>query len=472
MALFSRRPKKPAESSTSEPQPAGEGRDAPPSAAPDGPTSGADAGMDAGTAAGQAARGAGADSGMDAAATAGQTAPAVQAAGADAGRDSGTVEDQTASDASTDGTAASVSISVSSYGGFGAAPPTAGTGMPGVTPPGAAAPSGAAAASGAAAGTGAAAATGPPATTGAPATPRGVAPTTPTAATSAQPGATAATAAQQPRIGVREWTRTAPEATETIPGLRDNALLRAALGRIGDAPPAQALMDVARQLLQGHVFLRVKGDARALLAEGKGLPLAVANVGQRSFALVYSGGAALQASLKADGDADTSAMGQPVLTVLQHVLSSSYDGIILDPASAPSRAVLPKELLQRAVDEADPQLTIKTLLSAERSPDVGAAVAEALTRVRVWVAVGTAEGGGRGLAEGRSADGSRYLELYSHPLEVAVMGRGDNAVPITAAQLARAVRSDEEISGVVVDPAGPWIRLTRDDLAAVLALAE
>ena len=276
----------------------------------------------------------------------------------------------------------------------------------------------------------------------------------------------------RPRLGTREWMRTAPEQTETVPGLRDNVLLRAALGRVGDAPASQALLDVTRQLLQGHVFLRVKGDARTLLAEGKGLPLAVATAGERSFALVFSSGAALQASLKADGDTDTSAMGQPVLTVLRHVFESSYDGIIIDPASSPSRAVLPKELLQRAVDQADPQLTVKTLLAAERTPEVNGKVAEALTRVPLWVAVGTAEGGVPGLAEARDADGARYLEVYSHPLEVAVMGRGDNAAPITGAQLSRAVRGDTAITGVVVDPAGPWIRLTRDELGPVLALTD
>lgn len=293
--------------------------------------------------------------------------------------------------------------------------------------------------------------------------------------TPAQPAETAGEAmppGPRPRLGTREWMRTAPEQTETIPGLRDNVLLRAALGRVGDGPASQALLDVTRQLLQGHVFLRVKGDARALLAEGKGLPLAVANSGERTFALLYSSGAALQASVKADGDAETSAMGQPVLTVLRHVFASSYDGIIIDPASAPSRAVLPKELLQRAVDQADPQLTVKTLLAAERTDDIAGKIAQALTHVPLWVAVGKAEGGVPGLAESRGADGSRFLEVYSHPLEVAVMGRSDNAAPITGAQLGRALRSDESLTGLVVDPAGPWVRLAKDDLAPVLALAD
>jgi hypothetical protein len=387
MALFSRRPKKPAEQSTPSPE----------SSPAEETTAGADPAADAPA--------------VSDAAPAGAAEPQREGVeGADASAP--------AADSNADA-AAGVSISVSSFGGLGVSP----------APTPAASPEG-----------------GPQGDEPMPTGPR-------------------------PRVGTREWMRTAPEPTETVPGLRDNVLLRAALGRVGDAPQSQALLDVARQLLQGHVFLRVKGDARTLLAEGKGLPLAVANAGERTFALVFSSGAALQASLKADGDTDTSAMGQPVLTVLRHVLGSSYDGIIIDPASAPSRAVLPKELLQRAVDQADPQLTVKTLLSAERTPDIGAKVAEALTRVPLWVAVGTAANGAPGLAEGRDGSGARFLEIYSHPLEVAVMGRGDNAAPITAAQLSRALTSDEGITGVVVDPAGPWIRLTRDDLGPVLDLA-
>jgi hypothetical protein len=299
----------------------------------------------------------------------------------------------------------------------------------------------------------------------------GAGPTAPATPTVEPDAATQAPATKpRPRAGARTETEVAPAAAETVPGLRDNVLLRTALSRLGQEPPSQALLEVARQLLQGHVFLRVKGDARALLSEGKDLPLAVATAGERTFALAYSSGAALQASLRADGDADTSAMGQPVLNVLRHVTAGSYDGIIIDHASAPARAVLPKELLQRVLEQADPQLTVKTLLAGERSAATAAAVAEALTRVPLWVAVGTAPGGQPGLAEGRSTDGTRFLEVYSHPLEVAVMGRGDNAAPITGAQLARALGGDDGLAGVLVDPAGPWMRLTRADLVPVLAL--
>jgi hypothetical protein len=275
--------------------------------------------------------------------------------------------------------------------------------------------------------------------------------------------------APTPRVSVDAATRTAPPQTETVPGLRDNALVRAALASVGESAPPQALLDVARQMLQGHLFLRVKGDARSLLAEGKDLPLAMVTLGERRFAVAYSSGAALQAAIRADGDLETSAMGQPVLSVVRHVLGGDFDGLILDHSSAPARAVLPKELLKRMVAKIDEQLTLKTLLAGERTAETAAAVVKALATVPLWVAVGSLPDGRPGIAEGRSAEGERFLEIFSHPLEVAVLGRQDQAAPLTAAQLAGALRADEGLSGVVVDPAGPWIRLSRSELGPLLS---
>lgn len=293
---------------------------------------------------------------------------------------------------------------------------------------------------------------------------------------SAQQGATAppaATSASAP--GQAPATRTvqlgpevAPAATETLPGIRDNTLLRDALAQLPASPTNEQLAAAARNLLQGHLFLRVKGDARALLSEGKELPLAVATRGDEQFVLVYSSGSALGDAFRADGDADTSAMGQPIMTVLRFVLASPYAGIIIDGASAPARAVYPRALLERVLAEADPELGVKTLLAGERTPETAGLVAEAITRAQVWLAVNDAPDGRHGVAEARTPEGERFLEVYSHPLEVIAMGRGDRPAPLTGEQLAKALGSDEALAGVIVDPAGPWIRLTRDDLAPLL----
>jgi hypothetical protein len=261
----------------------------------------------------------------------------------------------------------------------------------------------------------------------------------------------------------------APAPTETVAGLRDNVLLRDALALLGEPPAPADLMNVARQLLQGHVFLRVKGDARALLSAGQTLPLAVVTRGDKQFVLVYSGGLALQAAVRADGDTATSAMGQPVLTVLKHVLGGPYEGIVIDGASGAARAVIPRPLLQRALEEADDALRIKSLLAAERTPETAASVVAALADAPLWVAVRRKDDGSAvGVAETRTSDGGRYLEVFSHPLEMLSLGRGDQALPIDAAKLAAALNRDEGLSGVIVDPAGPWIRLSKAELAPLL----
>lgn len=268
-----------------------------------------------------------------------------------------------------------------------------------------------------------------------------------------------------------------PAQTETVAGLRDNALLREALGKVSERSNAAELVEVTRQLLQGHLFLRVRGDARALLAEGKGLPLAVGRSGDQQYVLAFSSGAALQAAVQADGDVETSAVGQPVMQVLKHVLDGNYAGLLLDGASGTARAILPRAVLEQAVRQADPTLRIKAILTASPRPaDAPARLAAALVEAPLWVAVNkaTASDGTEkvGIAEARTADGLRLLNIFSHPLEIVAMERSDRALPFTAAQLGKALRGDEALGGVIVDAGGPWISLTRDELAPVMALPD
>lgn len=278
------------------------------------------------------------------------------------------------------------------------------------------------------------------------------------------------------RAGSPAGPAEAPPQTETVPGLRDNVLLAQALGRLDAPAKPEQLLDVMRQLLQNHLFLRIKGDARAMLAEGRELPLAVARRGEESYVLVYSSGAALQAALVADKDSDTSAVGQPALTILKHVIAGPYAGLIIDGSSAPARAVMPRAVVEAAVNQADPELRIKTALASPRTPETAATVATALTEAPLFVAVNesgpAAEGEARrfGIAEARTSDGRRLIEVYSHPLEVIARGRGDRPMPFMPEQLGASLRDHEAVAGVIVDAAGPWIILDRDDLAPVMAL--
>ncbi|MCC4907968.1 SseB family protein [Microbacterium sp. cx-59] len=287
-------------------------------------------------------------------------------------------------------------------------------------------------------------------------TPAAPAPAIPPGATPARPAHLASPAAE------------ASSRVETVPGLRDNVLLRDALAAL----PAQAqpteMINVARQLLQGHVYIRVQGDARELLAQGKSLPTSMVTFKDEKYMLVYSGGAALQDAIKADGDAGTSALAQSVLGLLQQVVAGPMGGVAIDHASRPGSALLPKQLIEKALADLDPAQRIKSLLAGKRTSETADDVAVAMTEAPLWIAARRSDDGQVGIAELRTPDGARLLEVFSHPLELLALGRGDQAVKVEPAQLAKALRGDTGLSGVVVDPAGPWIRLTRDQLHPLL----
>lgn len=264
---------------------------------------------------------------------------------------------------------------------------------------------------------------------------------------------------------------TAPEPSQTVPGIVDNVLVQAALAALPEKPEGADIMNVMRQALQGQLYVRAQGDARALLESGQGVNLAITSWEDKRFLLVFTGGATLQESAQAEDTANSSALGQTAQNVFRSAVESGYDGVYLDHLSVGARLVLPIELVRKALEEGDPSFALKDLLAGPRDESTAAAVADALTRVKIWVAGGTDAEGNVGLAEARSLDGARRLEIYSHPLEVIAMGRGDRPLPLEAEQLAKTLAGEPGLTGVVVDAAGPWIELDRAALAPVLALA-
>ena len=264
-----------------------------------------------------------------------------------------------------------------------------------------------------------------------------------------------------------------PEQTETIAGMKDNVLLRETLKEVEAGATNDQLLGVMRQALQGHLYIRVIGDARTQISEGKPLAVAVVRDGERQFMLAFSSAAAVRDSVKLEDDAAaTSAVAQPVTAVLQQVVSGDFAGLIVDNASAPHRVVFPTELLQKTLEQADVEMTVKSLLAAPREQDSAVKVGEALAKKKVWVAVNDGSGTGQpGVAEVQGGDGRRFLQLFSHPLEVIALGRGDRPLPIEPEQLAKMLSAHSEMAGVIVDAAGPSMIVERDALSSVLVLA-
>ena len=263
-----------------------------------------------------------------------------------------------------------------------------------------------------------------------------------------------------------------PTNVETISGLRDNAVLRDALAALGEKPTGAELLGVTRQLLQGHVYLRVRGDARAQSAAGESLQLGIVSDGDRQFMLAYSSGRSLRDAFQKDNDANTSAFAQPAHAVINNVLKGNLSGLILDNDSAPARAVIPVDVLTRAMTQIEDEMKLKTILCEPRADDTKDKVLAALRDARLWVAVGVAsEKDGEkqyGIAEAHTRDGRRLLQLFTHPLEVVALQRPEQPMPFGFDKLKSAFAEHGNLAGVVIDPAGPSIRLSRDELAPVL----
>ncbi|GEK86983.1 SseB family protein [Microbacterium aerolatum] len=264
-----------------------------------------------------------------------------------------------------------------------------------------------------------------------------------------------------------------PEQTESVPGMKDNVLLRAALAELEEGATNEQLIGVLRQMMQNHLYLRVHGDARAQLAEGKPLSIAVVRDGERSYMLAFSSADAVRESVQRETDPTaTSAIAQPVTAVLQQVVSGSFAGLILDNASGVHRAVFPVEVLSKALEQADVDMTIKMLLAAPREDDSAQKVGDALATTKMWVAVNDGSGKGQvGIAEAQTTDGRRFLQLFSHPLEIVALGRGDKPMPFSPEQLAKVLSAHSALAGVIVDSAGPSIIVERSALGAVLVRA-
>lgn len=265
---------------------------------------------------------------------------------------------------------------------------------------------------------------------------------------------------------------TAPAPSESRPGMPDNTLLSTVLQEVPEEVDNAAILAVMRQALQGTLYLRILGDARAQAAAGEPLRLAISIVNDKKFLLAYTGAAALQAGL-GDEAQSTSILAQPSQRVLRNVIDAGYDGIVFDHAGPGRRIVLPTGLIQRSLDQADPEFTIKNLLAGPRTDETARAVVDALVARGAWIAAGPrADGQGMGVAEARSAEGGRYLQVFSHPLEVLTLRREDQPMPLTAAQLGAALKSESGLDGFLIDPAGPWIRIERAELDALITIAD
>lgn len=270
----------------------------------------------------------------------------------------------------------------------------------------------------------------------------------------------------------------APAAPADAPGLPAepdaNVDLAQALKALAEGADERAMLHVLRQSIQGKLLLSTSLDGVSEKDKAAGrVPLGVHRDPEGAvYLLAFTSRMELEKTRTAEGP--VTGVSVSAVWALRQADGEGYAGIVLNPADGTASAVVPKTLIARLLGDGRNNDLAKDALSQPREADALQRLVEALAAHGGFVA-GRAEvdeDGNRksvGIAETRLGD-RRMLEVFTAPIEIAALGRGDDAYPVTAAELAAALRSDEGITGIIVNPAAPWLDVDRAQLGPLLAV--
>jgi len=251
-----------------------------------------------------------------------------------------------------------------------------------------------------------------------------------------------------------------------------NVDLAQALTALAEGGDERAMMHVLRQSIQGKLLLSTSLDGVSEEDKAAGrVPLGVHRDPDGAvYLLAFTSPRELEKTRTAEGP--VSGVAVDAVWALRQATGDGYAGIVLNPADGKASAVVPKTLIVRLFGDGRNNDAAKQALAQPREADALQRLVAALAAHGGFVA-GRAEvdeDGNRktvGIAETRLGE-RRLLEVFTSPIEIAALGRGDDAYPVTAAELAAALRSDEGITGIIVNPAAPWLDVDRAQLAPLL----
>ncbi|SMQ72410.1 SseB protein N-terminal domain-containing protein [Plantibacter sp. VKM Ac-1784] len=251
-----------------------------------------------------------------------------------------------------------------------------------------------------------------------------------------------------------------------------NVDLAQALTALAEGGDERAMMHVLRQSIQGKLLLSTSLDGVSEEDKAAGrVPLGVHRDPEGAvYLLAFTSPRELEKTRTAEGP--VSGVAVDAVWALRQATGDGYAGIVLNPADGKASAVVPKTLIVRLFGDGRNNDPAKQALAQPREADALQRLVAALAAHGGFVA-GRAEvdeDGNRktvGIAETRLGE-RRLLEVFTSPIEIAALGRGDDAYPVTAAELAAALRSDEGITGIIVNPAAPWLDVDRAQLAPLL----
>lgn len=286
-----------------------------------------------------------------------------------------------------------------------------------------------------------------------------------------------ASAARTPEAPVSVPAAPAPPVAAPAPAAEPgaNVDLAQALTALAEGADERAMLHVLRQSIQGKLLLSTSLDGVTPEDQAAGrVPLGVHRDPEGAvYLLAFTSRSELEKTRTVEGPVTGVLVDS--IWALRQAAGEGYAGIVLNPADGTASAVVPKTLIARLFGDGRNNDVAKEALAQPRDADALEQLVAALAAHGGFVA-GRAEvdeEGNRksiGIAETRLGE-RRMLEVFTSPIEIAALGRGDDAYPVTAAELAAALRSDEGITGIIVNPAAPWLDVDRAQLGPLLAVS-
>lgn len=251
--------------------------------------------------------------------------------------------------------------------------------------------------------------------------------------------------------------------------LVDNSTVREAIARFSARPAQDTYLDVLRQCLTGELLLDVTGsDFRIVdgaLQQGSTIQVRGGSGPKGEKALLAFTDQEQAQRIHHDDPEAVQTLGQPAVGVLEMAVSQGYELLYLDPAG-PTISLTLEDI--RFALHGDRNDAVKAALATGDR----AAVIEALAQGGILkYSAMEVEGGEQGeiqVATTTAPDGSPARLAFTSTAEVSARDVAAGAASVPVAQ-ALAEALEEPFTGLVLNPAGPWMFLPHDDIRALLA---
>jgi hypothetical protein len=247
-----------------------------------------------------------------------------------------------------------------------------------------------------------------------------------------------------------------------------NDLVVAALTRWATEKTASTFYDVLRQCSQGELLFDITQShfelADGRIGQGGTIALGTHEYNGKNYLLIYS----------SNEEISRRYANQPYRSLVQNAIDAlslasrpPYDGAILNAAAGDGSCIIEATEIGRGLPENGVNTDLKEAVSRQ---DTGAALVACESNPLVYIPSITHVDEAGTVTEisvptALAPDGTHYAMLFTSPAEAWAKDSRYEARPTGISNVLRVLRDSPEQAGIVINPSGPALAFSRDELA-------